>query len=311
MRQWLAFWGLGLIWGSSFLLIKVAVEELGTLPLVSLRLGLAAALMLVYLKLSGRPFPTKRSDLLSIAFVGLFNVALPFSLITRAEESIDSSLATILNSSVPLFSLVIAHFALKDEKLNRAKIAGLLIGYVGIIVLTSRGLGASSSPLAGQVMMVAAVICYAGAVVFIRARLRHLEPLMVAGLSLVGGALFIIPLALATATLPDWGHLGSDTLFSIITLGTVNTVIAYFLFYYLISQWGARATLVTYVFPPVGVTLGAIFLDEPIDARLILGALLILGGIMVVNYKPKPRKTVAIEGAVIRPDQAGARTSSD
>ncbi|HLA42150.1 MAG TPA: EamA family transporter, partial [Aggregatilineales bacterium] len=139
MKQWLAFWLLGLIWGSSFLLIKIGVEELDVFQLVSFRLLVASGLFVIYLIVAGYKLPSRR-DLPAIVFVGFFNVALPFSLITRAEQSIDSSLATTLNSTVPLFSLVIAHFFLGDDRLTRYRILGLLIGYAGVIVLVSRGL---------------------------------------------------------------------------------------------------------------------------------------------------------------------------
>jgi drug/metabolite transporter (DMT)-like permease len=308
MKQWLAFWCLGLIWGSSFLLIKIAVDELGTLPLVSIRMSIAGLLMVTYLRLKGYTFPTNRRDLLAILIVGFFNVALPFSLITRAEESIDSSLATILNSTVPLFSLVIAHFALKDERLNRYKMFGLLIGYVGILILTWRGLSnTGNSPISGQIMMLAAAASYASAVIFIRARLRHLRPLVIAGLSLAAGAFFEVPLTLIIGDLPDWGSLHSDTIAAILTLAVINTVIAYFLFYYLIGEWGARATMVTYTFPPVGITLGALFLDEAVDFRLLIGAALILLGVFAVNYKGRIARAATI--ATLPPQPASQSTA--
>jgi drug/metabolite transporter (DMT)-like permease len=307
MKQWIAFWLLGLIWGSSFLLIKIAVEDLGTLPLVAARVGIAAVCMAVYLVWAGYGWPGSRRDAISMIVVGIFNVALPFSLITRAEESIDSSLATVLNSSVPLFSLVIAHFALQDEKLNRNKIIGMLVGYVGILILMSRGLSeADSSPLAGQAMMIAATISYACAVIFMRARLRHVVPIKIAGYSLIIGALIMIPLAVVSGDIPALDQVGGDALRAILVLGVVNTVIAYFLFYHLIGQWGARATMVTYAMPPIGITLGALFLDEPIDIRLIFGALLILGGIVAVNYKGRAARGVTVAVTPPQPASRGA-----
>jgi len=290
MKQWAAFWMLGSIWGSSFLLIKIAVDELGVFPLVAIRVGIAGILMLIYLWSTGRLALQSRWDWLSVIGIGFFNVALPFTLITRAEENIDSSLATILNATVPLFSLIFAHFILSDDRLTRERIAGLVIGYIGIIILASRGLSdTGNSPISGQIMMLAASASYAMSVVYIRARLRHIEPIRIAGLSLVVAAIIMAPLALVTEGLPEPGTWSTDTLWAIGTLGTVNTVAAYFLFYYLIAEWGARATLVTYTFPPIGVTLGAIFLDELVDIRLVIGGLLILGGIFVVNFSRKAR----------------------
>jgi drug/metabolite transporter (DMT)-like permease len=291
MKQWLAFWSLGLIWGSSFLLIKIAVEELNVLPLVSIRITTAAIIMIAYLVVTKRRLPQSWPDRLGLVFVAFFNIALPFTLITRAEQTLDSSLATVLNSTVPLFSLIIAHFALTDEKLNQAKITGLVIGYVGVILLTLRGLSdAQNDSLAAPFMMIGAVISYAVAVVFMRARLRHLEPLTIAGTTLVLAALMIDVLVLLLGiALPSPASLQANTLFAITVLALVNTVVAYFIFYYLIDQWGARSTMVTYVFPPVGIALGAIFLGEAIDARLIFGSILIVAGVFVVNYRGRGR----------------------
>ncbi|MBZ0306108.1 MAG: DMT family transporter, partial [Anaerolineae bacterium] len=252
--------------------------------------GLAALIMAGYLVATKRHLPSSWKDRFAILVVGFFNIAVPFTLITRAEESIDSSLATVLNSSVPLFSLVIAHFVLSDEKLNRYKTLGLLIGYAGIVILTFRGLSSSEgSPLQGQAFMIMAVASYAVAVVFMRARLRHIEPITTAGLTLIAAAAILIPITLLSeSNLGDrLTHLSADTIGAILTLAVVNTVCAYFLFYHLIGEWGARATMVTYVFPPVGIALGAIFLKEVIDERLILGSGLILAGIVAVNYKPQ------------------------
>lgn len=301
MKQWVAFWSLGLIWGSSFLLIKIAVEELGALPLVSLRLTLAAALMLLYLFTTRRRLPDRWVDRIGLIFVSIFNIAIPFTLITRAEEQIDSNVATIINSSVPLFSLILAHFALHDERLSTPKVVGLLIGFAGIIVLTWRGLThPEESPLSGQLLMLLATSSYAVAVVFIRRRLRHVESITVAGSTLVMAAVIMVLVTLLTENnLPDLGSLETKTWFAIVVLGVINTVVAYFLFYDLIDKWGARATMVTYVFPPVGILLGAIFLDEPVDFRLLLGAALILCGIFAVNFKPKKIAPPLVnEGAV-------------
>jgi drug/metabolite transporter (DMT)-like permease len=292
LKQWFAFWTLGLIWGSSFLLIKIAVDDLGVFPLVAIRLAIAGICMFIYLWTTGRRFPTSRKDQLGLVFVAIANLVIPFMLITSAEEKIDSSLATILNSTVPLFSLVIANFMLPDEKLNQSKVFGLIIGYVGILVLAWRGITENSS-LLGQAMMVGAAISYAGAIIFIRAQLRHIEPILVAGSTLVIAALVSAPLALLASDLPDLDAVNTDAIAAVVTLGIVNTLIAYFLFYYLIDQWGARATMVAYTFPPVGITLGWLVLGEDVDIRLILGAALILTGIIAVNYKRKtPRLSV-------------------
>ncbi|MBI5928306.1 MAG: DMT family transporter [Chloroflexi bacterium] len=284
MKQWAQFWALAMIWGSSFLLIKVAVDEVGAFPLVTVRLGVAAIIFLVYMMATGRKFPSARKDQLALLFVGIFNTAVPFFLISWGETQIDSGLATVLNSTVPLSTLIIAHFALADEKLNRAKITGLAVGFLGVFVLTSRSIGESSGSLLGQGAVLLGSASYAVAVNVLRLRLRHMDQYAVAGWSVVIGAVAIVAMTLLTVhPLPDPADISAVAILAMLTLGVVNTVVAYFLFYRLIREWGVRASLVTYAMPPIGVTLGFVVLGEDIDWRLIVGAGLILCGIVVAK----------------------------
>lgn len=296
MKNWAMFWGLGLIWGASFLLIKVGVEELGPLPLVSVRIGLAAVLMAIFLAVTHRRWPQTRRERLALLYVGLMNTALPFTLITWGEQNIDSGLATVLNATVPLFTLAFAHFALADERISPQKVIGLLMGFAGVAILASRS-AESSSPntLSGQVAVLVASASYASSAIVIRRYLRRVDPFVIAGGSLMIGGITVVTITLLTVRpLPDVGSLSIEAIAAVLTLALLNTVVAYFLFYHLIDAWNAtRTSLVTYVMPPVGVTLGAIFLDETVDWKIVVGATLILGAIIVVNWR-KRRQPVPI-----------------
>jgi drug/metabolite transporter (DMT)-like permease len=291
MKYWWMFGALGLIWGSSFLLIKVAVDDFGPLPLVSVRIGLAALVMAGYLRLSGRRWPTTRRENLALLFVGVGNTAIPFTLITWGEQDIDSGLATVLNATVPLFTLVIAHFALADERINPQKVVGLLVGFAGVALLASRDAASVSvNSTAGQVAVLAASAFYAISAVVIRRYLRRVDPFVIAGGSLMIGAVAVVLVTLVAAPLPRLGAIGLEAGAAVVVLALFNTVLAYFLFYGLIGVWGAtRTTLVTYVLPPVGLTLGAIFLSETVDWKIVVGAALILSGIVSVNFRRRPR----------------------
>ncbi|HEX3049436.1 MAG TPA: EamA family transporter [Aggregatilineaceae bacterium] len=287
MKNWGIFWALGLIWGSSFLLIKIAVDELGPLPLVSVRIGLAAVVMMVYLRVTHRGWPRNRQEAAALLFVGVANTALPFTLITWGEKDIDSGLATVLNATTPLFTLVIAHFGLSDERITPYKAAGLGLGFLGVVLLASRNTESSSpNPLLGQIAVLVASGFYALSAVTIRRYLRGVDRFAIAGYSLiVGGITMVVITMLTVRPLPDVGDLGVDVVLAVITLALLNTVVAYFLFYHLLSTWGAtRTSLVTYVMPPIGITLGAIFLDETIDWKIVVGAGMILGGIIAANW---------------------------
>ena len=290
MKNWTVFGLLGLIWGSSFLLIKVAVDDLTPLPLVTVRIGLAALFMAAFLVLTHRRWPQARRERAALIFVGVMNTAVPFTLITWGEKDIDSGLATVLNATTPLFTLIIAHLALADERITPQKLLGLLAGFGGVAILASRSAESSSpNPVSGQVAVLVASACYAVSAVVIRRYLRRVEPITIAGGSLIVGALVMVVVTpLAVHPLPDLTSLSTQTVLAMLTLATLNTVVAYLLFYHLIDVWGAtRTTLVTYLMPPVGLTLGAIFLDETVDWKIVAGALLILAGIVAANWRKR------------------------
>ncbi len=296
MKNWGLFWLLGIIWGSSFLLIKVAVDQLGPLPLVTVRIGLAALIMAVFLRATGRTWPRARREVIALLFVGVFNTAVPFTLITWGEKSIDSGLATVLNATTPLFTLVFAHLALYDERMTPYKVLGMLLGFGGVALLASRQVDFSSpNPISGQAAVLVASACYGLSGITIRRYLRGVDPFTIAGNSLaVGGITMVIITLLAVHPLPDAGSLHLKTVLAVLMLATLNTVVAYFLFYHLISTWGAtRTSMVTYVMPPIGVTLGAIFRDETVDWMIVAGTALIMAGIVAANWAVLRRRTMA------------------
>ncbi len=296
MALWAGFVALGTIWGSSFLLIKIGVTEFTPFQLVAIRVSVAAVAMLLSLRATGQHIPQDRASRGKLFIVGLFNTAIPFVLITWGERSIDSGLATVLNATVPLFSLVIAHFALRDERITLWKIAGLLSGFVGVVVLASRSLGdPQSNSIGGQLAILAASMCYAGVAVFIRLQLRHLRPMVVSGGALVSASMLTLVGALVFEGVPQFGRIPDNVTLAVLVLGLLNTYIAYLLYYWLIDSWGAtRATLVTYLMPPVGLTLGVIFLDEQLDLRLVIGAVLIVVGVAIVNLRRRSQKLAAV-----------------
>jgi drug/metabolite transporter (DMT)-like permease len=179
-REWVVFFALGLIWGSSFLWIKIAVQEVDPFTLVSWRL-LFGTLGMVAVIIWKRPsFPPQRSIWLALAVLGIINTALPFVLISWGEKSIDSAVASVLNSTVPLFTLVIAHLFLHDEPITARKAVGLLIGFAGVLVLMARDLelGSLRAGVLGQAAVLLAAVSYASASVFARRTMREVSPLI-------------------------------------------------------------------------------------------------------------------------------------
>ncbi len=287
---------LGLIWGSSFLLIKVALAPDGTIPaevglfdpmsVGTIRLCLASIGFLGLIALTRRKIPTDARTLGALVIVGLFNNAIPYALIPWGERYIDSGLASVLNGTTPLFSLVIAHFALHDDKISLGKIFGLISGFAGILLLATRSIDPTHpNPLSGQLAVVVAALSYGIAAVFMRRTVRHVDSMTTAGVSITCGALMLLSLTLLTVhPLPIFTAIQPAALRAVFVLGVFNTFIAYILFFTIIAAWGAsRTTLVTYIMPPLGLTLGAIFEHEIIDWKVLVGTTLIVGGVALAN----------------------------
>ncbi|HEX9595786.1 MAG TPA: DMT family transporter, partial [Anaerolineales bacterium] len=169
LRNGVLFVLMGLIWGSSFAWIKVAIQEIGPFTLVALRLLFGALGGLLILLLYRPPLPRRRAEWLALALVGLTNTAFPFVLISWGEQTVDSSVASVLNSSIPLFTLPIAHFMLADERISARKLVGLLIGFSGVLVLISRDLRLEglTENMVGQLAILLATLLYAFSGVFV------------------------------------------------------------------------------------------------------------------------------------------------
>ncbi|MBI5829362.1 MAG: DMT family transporter, partial [Chloroflexi bacterium] len=258
IKEWAAFGMLGLVWGSSFLWIKIAVQEVGPFTLVAFRLLFGVLGLLVIMRWQRQSFPRDRRTLLAYLFMGVVNTAVPFVLISWGETKIDSGLASILNGTVPLFTIVIAHYWLHDEKITVGRLAGLAVGFVGVVVLVSRDFGPQGlhGNLWGQLAVIAASICYATAITFSRRHLRNQPPVVQSFMVLLLADAVIWP---ATLMVDRPFHLPQlpVTWLALAWLGLLGSCFAYLMFFYLINAWGpARASLVTYVFPVIGVILG-------------------------------------------------------
>lgn len=287
LKQWGAFWLLGTIWGSSFLWIKVAVAEIGPLTLVAFRLLFGLLGLLVAMRLQKQSFPRDPKILPAFLFMGVFNTAVPFALISWGETRIDSGLASILNGATPLFTIIIAHFWLLDEKITPMRILGLAGGFLGVVVLVSRDLRPEGihANILGQLAVLAAAISYAVSATFSRRHLRG-QPPVVQATMVVLTAEIIAWIAAPAVERPFAVPALPVTWFALAWLGLLGSCVAYLLYFYLINAWGAtRASLVTWVFPIIGLLLGIVFLDEIADWRLFVGSVLIVGGIAGVNLR--------------------------
>ena len=290
-KDWLLFWFLGIIWGTSFLWIKVAVTEISPFMLVSFRTLFAAiglGLYLLAVKTARAEWVQVRARLGAFFILGLINIVIPWILISWAGQYIDSGLSSILNSTMPLFTIMISPFFVSDDRFTLPKAAGLLTGFAGVVILLYPNLGGEwSNHLAGQAAVLAAAFCYGAATVFARKRAQGLPPQTQAFLQFFMATVMIWALTLATERPLQFPRL-PITWLALLWLGVLGSGIAYIFYFDMLPRLGpTRMSMVTYIPPLVGVVLGIIFLGERFHWGAILGALLILSGISIVNLHPQ------------------------
>lgn len=289
-KHWSAFITLGCIWGTSFLWIKIAVQEVSPLIVVTLRLFIAVLTLLVFLVIRKPVVP--RGRLWGVLLLqGLLFTAIPWNLIMWAEKYIDSTQATVFNATVPLFTVVFAYIFLKDDRITGRRSLGLLLGFVGVIAIVQEKLvahwgapkGMVNLELLGQAAMLISSAFYGIAHVYGRAKLSSVPPIVQAFYSMLLADAFMwiaIPSVDPPFTLPA----KTLTWVAIAWLGVLGAGLSQVIFYYLLHSIGpTRVGMVTYLVPVVGVTLGVVLLGEKLNWSLVLGTILIILGIWQVN----------------------------
>jgi drug/metabolite transporter (DMT)-like permease len=275
---------LGTIWGTSFLFIKIIVSEVPPMTLVAGRLGVAALLMWVIVRLRRTQIRRDRTLWRTFAVVGLLNGALPYYLISWGEQYIPSGWAALLQATTPIFTILLAHFITEDDRITPQKLAGVVLGFGGVGILMwpelQSGLGA---PVLGMLAIVGSSLSYAFASIYARSRLSDQSPMIAAAGQFTMGFGYILPLALVIEA--PWTITPSTrAILSWVTLSLLGTVIAYTIYYELLNRTNATfTTMVTYIVPINGLLLGAIVLDETLSPALLLSLGLVLGGVLLVR----------------------------
>jgi drug/metabolite transporter (DMT)-like permease len=272
---------LALIWGASFMLIKIADRQLAPATLILGRLGSAALLLAAIAVVRLGPRATLdaiRSAWGWLVVVGLVNTAVPFWLLSWGEKRIDSGLASILQGAVPIFNAVLAFGFFREARVGGLRLLGLAIGFVGVALLVS---AQPHGKLLAALAVVAMAFCYAIGTLLAGRYLRGTPPLVVALASTAVSTLAALPAGVLQAPAGMW-H--GETIASILVLGFVGTAIAYLLFFALIQQAGPNyATLVTYLVPPIALAYGAIFLGESFGPTAFVALALVLVGVALAT----------------------------
>jgi drug/metabolite transporter (DMT)-like permease len=289
LKHWVVFLLLGAIWSSSFMWIKIAVQEIGPITLVAFRVsfGLLFGLAVIFIRRVN--WPSGFRAWFPLLLLGITNVAAPFFLISWGEQTIDSAVASILDATVPLFTILIAHFLLQDDRMTLPKVLGLLLGFAGVIILMSKDIGASSGSVLGQVAVILASFFYAGSAVYARKTTQDTPPIVRSAGPLVS-ATAVMWLATFLVERPVEIPQLAITWVALLWLGILGSGLAFVMAYYLIHEIGpTRTSMVTYLFPLGGVILGVTFLDEQLTWQLIAGAILIIASLAVANWQPAKR----------------------
>ena len=273
---------LALVWAGTFFFAAIAVVEIPPLTIAFLRVSGAALVLLLALYLMGILMPREGSVWAAFFGMGLFNNAIPFSLIFWAQTELNSGVASILNATMPVFTVIAAHFLTKDEKMTKMRFLGVLLGFLGIIVMIG-------SPISGSIWahlaILAAGISYALASIFgKRFAQMGVKPMATATGQVICSAIILLPFALILER--PWTNASPSfhVIQAMIAMISLSTAFAYFLYFRILSTAGAtNVALVTLLIPPFAVLLGILFLNETLTLQQITGMFIITAGLVSID----------------------------
>jgi len=288
---------LALLWGPSFLFIKIAVQEIAPLTLVAVRISLAVGLLYSVLKLKAIRLPSDRRLWMHCFMIGIFANGLPFICFNYALMHIPTSLSALINGMTPVLTVLLANLFLVDERLTKERIVGVVLGVAGFIVLFLPALlgQAEQFDLKGVALSGIGASCYAVSIVYARKYVNKTPALVAPMLQLLSSLTYLIPLAFIFENPLPLLHSASVTAWSaVLGLTVLGTLLAYIMYYRILQEYGATSlSMVTYLLPIIGTLLGVIFLKEVLTLSFMIAASLILGGVLVVTGHALPAKQVS------------------
>ncbi|MGV8952591.1 MAG: DMT family transporter [Cypionkella sp.] len=284
--DWLSIFALGLVWGGTFMVISFALDGYGPLTVACARTSFGAVALLGALRLSGQSLPRKADIWRFIVPAGLLSTALPFFLLSWAQESVPSAFAGLSMAAVPLFVLPLAH-VFSDERMSPRKLVGFGLGFGGVVMVLG--------PLAldGGVSILPRVACFAEALSYavssiLTRRCPAVDPIAFAAATLVVGAVVLVPAMLLFEGIPHWA--GAKPGVAIVFLGMVPTAVAALLRVNTIRRVGSGfMTLTNYMVPLWSMAFGAVLLHETLPQSFVAALVLILGGMAISQTKRWPR----------------------
>ena len=297
LKPYLALAGLALIWGVSFLLIKVAVKDMSPTVLLLLRSLSGLIALAVIVKATGRPLLGEgwRTRLGSFAIMALTNALIPWVAIAWGEERISSGLASILNSTTTLWTAVLIYWAMPKERPSKIGYLGVVVGLAGVVILVLPDILAHgvSGNLLGAMAVLVAALSYAANAIYQRRKMRNVSVYDISIGQLAATVVFAIPLAAPSL---QHVHVAVMSMAAVIALGAGATGIAYLLYYYVMNTLGAvRAAGVTLLVPITAVFWGVILLRESLSLPIVIGMAVILGGTVLTNLKGSANRKPTVQ----------------
>ncbi len=280
-------WGLlillSVLWGGSFFFVELALDGLGPFTLVTGRVGLGALALLIFIYATGERMPRDAGLWGAFIVMGALNNLVPFSLIAWGQVHIESGLASILNATTPLFTVLLAHFLTRDEKMTAGKFAGVLFGLVGVVVLIGPdALGGLGVNALAQIAILVASFSYGCAGIFGR-RFKGISPAVAAAGMLTTSTVMVAPLALVIER-PWTAAPGAGALLAVVGLAVLCTAVAYLLYFRILALAGAtNLLLVTFLIPVSALLLGVFVLGEQPHWTAFVGMALIFAGLAAVD----------------------------
>ncbi|HEY7688022.1 MAG TPA: DMT family transporter [Dongiaceae bacterium] len=285
--EWILLIVLSILWGGSFFFAAVALEDVGPFTVVLTRVLLAAILLYGFIRLTGRHMPSDRRTWAGFFGMGLLNNVIPFSLIFWGQTHIASGLASILNATTPLFTVLVAHILTHNERLTVSRLLGVVIGFAGVVIMIGADLltGLGDNLLA-QLAILGAALTYAFASIFGR-RFRDLPPISTAAGQVTASTVMMLPVWLIVDRPWELPMPSAQTIAALVALGALSTALAYSLYFRVLRSAGAtNISLVTFLVPVSALLLGMMILGERLEPKHFIGMALIGVGLAALDGRP-------------------------
>jgi len=295
---WLILCG---IWGSTWLFIKLGLEDLPPLTFAGIRFVISCAIVFTIIRIRGIQLPRARADWLLLAVTGILSFGFNYGLVFWGEQHISSGLAALLQATLPAFGLVFAHFHLPTERLSWTRIVGVVLGVCGVAVVFSNQLAiAGRQALAGCVALILSAAFAAYSNVLVKAHAKNLNPAITTGGQMLFGLLLLLAVGIPLEGNPFRFHWTRMAVIALLYLAVVGSVIAFLLYYWLVQNMDVtKSMLIALVTPVVAVILGMIVLNEEFGWRTLAGGAMIISGIALIvlrRTRYEPVKSVPIRG---------------